>query len=413
MSYKENNKWWVSPANYAEEVVSKYNFPKKVEFLDTTLRDGEQQPGIILTKEDKIEIAKKLDAIGVSRIEAGSPATLEEDAEAIREIAKLGLNADIYAFVRNMKKDIDLALECGADGIIAEVVSSQHMLEGGQKWTQEKAIKVSVEATKYAHEKGLKVSYFPADSSRADFDYLMNLLTAVYEDGHVDSIVLVDTMGVLSPEGAAHRVGKLKAAFPDLPVEVHFHNDFGMGVATTIAGLNAGAEVAHVTVGGIGERSGGAPLEATALALEALYGVDTGLDMSKFKELSEFVEARTNIPVHTIAPVVGDKIFYWETGLPSNLWVNVRDVDPLIMLPYHPDVTGHRMPELLLSKKSGIVNLKEWLNIVGEEFDENNEEDLRELLLIVKEYSLEHKKTLDESEFKELLKKFKESKQLV
>lgn len=400
MAFNEENKWWVSPSNYEKEVVSQFNFPNKIEFIDTTLRDGEQQPGIILTKDEKVAIAKRLDAAGVHRIEAGTPAALKEDAEAIKEITSLGLKADIYAFVRNMVADMELAKECGVDGVIAEIVGSEHLLKNGQRWTVEKAINACIVATTRAKELGLKVTFFPADSSRADMDYLLHLVGEVYTKGHIDSLALVDTFGVLSPEGAAHRVKVLKKHFPDLPIECHFHDDFGMGVSTTIAGLAAGAEVAHVTVSGVGERAGGAPLEATALALLALYGQDTGIDTTQFKSLSDFVAECTRIPVPPTKPVVGDKIFYWETGLPSNLWVNVKDTNPLIMLPYHWELTGHRMPELLLSKKSGRANVLDWLGRTGLTV---SDEKVGDLLLAIKEKSLAEHRTLDEVDFRELV----------
>lgn len=400
MGYHEPGKWWVSPDNYEPEVTQQFHFPKKIEFLDTTLRDGEQQPSIILTKDEKVEIAKKLAEVGVQRIEAGTPAVLQEDAEAICEICSLGLSAKVFAFVRNMPGDMKLAKECGVDGVIAEMVGSRHMLEGAKKWTIDRAIKSSVEATLAAKEMGLYVTYFPADSSRAEFDYLLELVQAVYEEGHMDSLALVDTMGVFSPEGAAYRVRKLKKQFPNLPIEVHFHDDYAMGVSTTIAALAAGAEVAHVTVNGIGERAGGAQLEAVALGLEALYGQDTGLNLQKFKELSKFVLERTRVPIGPTKPVVGDKIFLWETGLPSSLWVNCKDEDPLIMLPYMYDLTGQNEPYLLLGKKSGKDNLKTWIADSGMDVPE---EKMNDLLQLVKKKSYELKSDLTMEQFKELI----------
>lgn len=400
MGYHEPGKWWVSPDNYEPEVTQQFHFPKKIEFLDTTLRDGEQQPSIILTKDEKVEIAKKLAEVGVQRIEAGTPAVLQEDAEAIREICSLGLSAKVFAFVRNMPGDMKLAKECGVDGVIAEMVGSRHMLEGAKKWTIDRAIKSSVEATLAAKEMGLYVTYFPADSSRAEFDYLLELVQAVYEEGHMDSLALVDTMGVFSPEGAAYRVRKLKKQLPNLPIEVHFHDDYAMGVSTTIAALAAGAEVAHVTVNGIGERAGGAQLEAVALGLEALYGQDTGLNLQKFKELSKFVLERTRVPIGPTKPVVGDKIFLWETGLPSSLWVNCKDEDPLIMLPYMYDLTGQNEPYLLLGKKSGKDNLKTWIADSGMDVPE---EKMNDLLQLVKKKSYELKSDLTMEQFKELI----------
>jgi len=402
-----DGKWWVSPSNYDEEVTSKFNFPAKIEFLDTTLRDGEQQPSIILTKNEKVEIAKKLSMAGVQRIEAGTPAVLKEDAEAIREISSLGLDAKIFAFVRNMEKDMKLAKECGVDGVIAEMIGSEHLLRYGKKWEVDRAVKASIEATLAAKEMGLYVSYFPADSSRAEMDYLLDFIHKVKEGGHIDSVALVDTFGVLSPEGAAHRVSKMKKQFPDLPIEVHFHDDFGMGVSTTIAGLAAGAEVAHVTVNGIGERAGGAQLEAVALGLEALYGVDSGVDMTQFKELSRFVADICRVPVAPTKPIVGDKIFLWETGLPSSLWENCKNVDPLIMLPYHWSLTGQNEPYLLLGKKSGKDNLRVWLEANEIRV---NEEDYPELLNRVKVKSYNEKRDITTEEFIAIIKDWQASR---
>jgi isopropylmalate/homocitrate/citramalate synthase len=397
MGFHEEGKWWVSPSNYDPEVTKNFKFPPKVEFLDTTLRDGEQQPSIILTKDEKVTIAKKLSQVGVHRIEAGTPAVLKEDAEAIREICDMGLKAKVYAFVRNMPEDMKLAKQCGVDGVIAEMVGSEHLLRHGKNWEIDRAIKSSVEATQIAHQLGLKVTYFPADGSRADLNFLFDLLDAVTTEGHVDSLTLVDTFGVLSPEGAAHRVRKMKERYPHIPLEVHFHDDFGMGVSSTIAGLAAGAEVAHVTVGGIGERAGGAQLEAVAVSLLAMYGVDTGVDTSKFKELAMFVEEASRVPIHSTKPIVGDRIFLWETGLPSSLWMNCKNIDPLIMLPYKWTLTGHREPDLLLGKKSGKDNLKLWIKKSGIDIPEDK---IGDLLQLVKNKSYQEKRDLTPEEFK-------------
>lgn len=162
MAYKEEGKWWVSPANYLPEVTKNYHFPEHIEILDTTLRDGEQEPGIIFTKEDKVAIAKRLDAAGVHRIEAGCPMTSEEDAAAIKEICALGLKAKIYCFVRGVMSDMDVAKACGVDGVVIEVPGSEQMLQGGMRWGMEKAIKAASEATRYAHELGLMVTFFPS-----------------------------------------------------------------------------------------------------------------------------------------------------------------------------------------------------------------------------------------------------------
>ncbi len=399
MGYMEKGKWWVSPSDYAEEVRSGFSFPTQVEILDTTLRDGEQQPGIIFTRKDKVRIAEKLAELGVHRIEAGTPAVSQEDTDAIKEICGLDLGPKIFCFVRNMVKDMELAKECGVDGVLAEVPGSEHLLKFGKKWTAEKAIAAAIEATTAAHELGLYVTFFPADSSRASLDFLLDTLQAIEEGGHMDAVALVDTFGAFSPEGAAYRVRKMRERFSQ-PIEVHFHDDFAMGVATTIAGLAAGAEVCHVSVNGIGERAGGAGLEAVTMALEALYGVDTGIDTPKLKELSLLVEELSKFKSQPNRAVVGDRIFGWETGLPSSLWLNAKDSEPLAMLPYLWTMTGQTEPEIYLGKKSGKDNLKKWLADNNLSVAEEKEGDL---LNMVKARSIELKRDLRVDEFKEIV----------
>lgn len=404
MGYREDGKWWVSQSNYAQEVMDSYNFPKNIEILDTSLRDGEQQPGIIFTKEEKIEIAKKLAAAGVHRIEAGNPAASQEDADAIKAIVDLDLGPKIFAFVRNMVEDMELAKSLGVYGVVAEVPGSEHLLKFGKNWTAEKAIQAAIKATSRAKELGLYVTFFPADSSRASLDFLMDTVGAIVDGGgHMDSLALVDTFGCFSPEGAAYTVRRLKERFTQ-PIEVHFHDDFGLGIASTIAGLAAGAEVAHVTVNGIGERAGSVPLEPLALSLLTLYGYDTGIKLDHLLPLSKFVEKVSQFPVAPTRPVVGSKIFGWETGMPSSLWVNCKDTQPLAMLPYLWTMTGQVEPMLYLGKKSGKDNVKTWL-------DRNNIEmeieEQKELLQLVKAKSLETKSDLTNDEFLELVKTFK------
>ncbi|MDY0235995.1 MAG: hypothetical protein RBR71_08200 [Gudongella sp.] len=400
MGYKEDGKWWVSQSNFAEEVIKSFNFPKKIEILDTTLRDGEQQPGIILTRSEKVEIAKKLAKAGVQRIEAGTPAASQEDADAIKEIAELNLGPKIFAFVRNTPDDMKLAKACGVNHVLAEIPGSEHLLKFGKRWSPEKAIKAAIEATQAAKELGLYVTFFPADSSRASLEFLVDAVHQISEGGHMDALALVDTFGCYSPEGAAYAVRRLKKEF-SVPIEVHFHNDFGMGVSSTIAGLAAGAEVAHVTVNGIGERTGSVSLEQLVLALKVLYNVDAGIDLSMLKDLSRLVEKTTGYPVYPTQPVVGDKIFGWETGMPSSLWANCKDEQPLAMLPYHWSLTGQTEPKLYLGKKSGKDNVKAWVK-------ENNldltEEQEKAILGKVKDLSLKLKRDLTSEEFINLAK---------
>ncbi len=398
MGFREEGRWWVSPANYAKEVTAAFEFPETIEILDTTLRDGEQEPGIVFTIEDKVAIARQLDEAGVHRIEAGTPAASEEDAAAIKAICGLGLSAKIYCFVRNVVSDMDLAKECGVYGVLAEVPGSEHMLKGGMGWTAEKAIQAACASTSRAHELGLKVTFFPADGSRADLDFLCNTLNAIIDGGGwVDAVALVDTFGAFSPEGAAHTVKQLLARV-GRPVEAHFHEDFGLSVATTIAALKAGASVAHVTVNGIGERAGSCPLEPLVMSLQCLYGIDTGIKADKLLALSAEVAVRAQKPVPPTKAVVGSRLFGWETGLPVGYWKSAKEVDPLIMLPYMWTMTGQNPPHIYIGKKSGAANialLNERLGLAPIE----DKDEQKALLKRIKDKAYSLKRDLTDEEY--------------
>lgn len=397
MGYHEEQ-WWVSPSNYAEEVTSRFRFAPEIEILDTTLRDGEQQPKVVFSRKEKVKIAKKLDAIGVHRIEAGNAVVSTEDADAIREICSCGLNAKIYSFTRNVVKDIELAKDCGVDGVLCEVPGSEHMLDKGMKWTVEKAINAARETTAAAHELGLKVTFFPADGSRASLPFLLDTLEAITDGGHLDAVALVDTFGTFSPEGAAYTVRKLRERLKK-PVEAHFHEDFGLSVATTIAALQAGASVAHATVNGIGERTGNTPIEPLVVALKCLYGIDTGIDTTKMIELSREVAALCNMEIPSTKAIVGEQIFGWETGMPVGMWKNCKDENPLVMLPYLWSMTGQREPYIYVGKKSGAANIL----LVAEELGiDLPQECIKPLNAKIKALSIEKKRDITRDEFAEL-----------
>ena len=254
------------PWNFAEPVREQLHFPKQIKFHDITLRDGEQQTGVIFTKDDKIRIAEGLAEAGVHRIEAGMPVVSPSDAAAIKEIVKRNLGPQIFAFSRCMVDDVKRAVDCGVKGIVMEVPSSTHIIEYAYKWPLEKAIDLSIESTAYAHSQGLEVVFFPIDFSRAEINWVLDLITRVANEGHMDALALVDTFGVLAPHAMQYLVREAKKRI-NKRLEAHFHMDFGMGIANTIMAVAEGVEVIHSTVLGLGERAGNVPMEETAMAL--------------------------------------------------------------------------------------------------------------------------------------------------
>ena len=285
--YHKPNEWWVSPYNDAPEVKAARTLPKKVEIHDATLRDGEQTPGVVMDVKDKIEIAEKLAEVGIERIEAGMPAVSEMDFEAIKQIAKLGLKSKIYSFARAMNVDIDKAAECGCHGVIIEIPIGYPEAQVPVQVDRRGRARKSIDVVNYAKAKGLHTVYFPYDTTRVREEDYEFVLTRLMEAAPPDSIGVVDTMGCALPEAIKYMVRWTKKLTNGLPVEVHTHNDFGMGVATELAGVEAGRECVHSCANGLGERTGNAALEELAVALHVLYGYDKQYNLAKLPELGE------------------------------------------------------------------------------------------------------------------------------
>ena len=392
--YFRENEWWVSPYNYSPEVRATYELPARVSIHDATLRDGEQTPGVVMSVAEKIAIAEKLDEIGVDRIEAGMPAVSEQDFQAIREISKLGLKAKIYTFARAINADIDKAIECGCHGVIVEVPIGYPKLKYQFKWTWEDVLKKSVGVINYAKSRGMHVVYFPYDTTRAREEDLTNLLTRIVQEAPPDSIGVVDTMGCILPEAMKFMVGMVKT-LTNLPVEVHTHNDFGLAVATELAGVEAGAEVVHSCANGLGERTGNAALEELIVALHVLYGYDTHYNLARLPELGELVSRISGVPIAANKPILGDRNFTRESGIGVDLVVK----EPLAMFGTHPALTGRR-GEVVLGKKSGKLSITynlEQLGITGAD-----DEAVGEMLKRVKDKGIEKRGLLTAEEFREI-----------
>jgi isopropylmalate/homocitrate/citramalate synthase len=391
--------YFVSPWNYRPEATAEFAPPPRVDVHDLTLRDGEQQAGIEFTADEKVEIAHALAEAGVQRIEAGLPAVSPADAEAVKRIAAAGLPARIFAFSRCMVDDVKLALEAGVEGVVMEIPSSRHIIELAYRWEYERALELTIEATRYAHENGLFVSFFPIDSTRADITEFLDLIETIARDGHMDSLALVDTFGVLSPQAAAFMTRKVRERV-DHPLETHFHMDFSLGVANTVTAVAHGAGTVGVSVSGIGERSGNTPLEDTVTALKLLYGVESTVDMGKLYGLSKLIRERAGVPVPPNRGIVGDRIFHVESGIIASWVKNVGSENLLEAFPFRPEMVGQTGPEIVLGKGSGLDSVLIWLDKLG--FGPASDEELEAILAEVKAASLEKKGLLSEDEFRRI-----------
>src|SRR6266513_3415608 len=284
----KTDKWFISPWCYLPEVTSKYDFQKNIKIHDVTLRDGEQQTGVVFRREEKVAIARNLDAMGIHRIEAGMPAVSEQDKAAISDIAALGLNAEIFAFARCIPEEIKTVKACGVKGVVVEIPASDHMIKNAYGWSFDRAMKSSIDTTLAAKEAGLYTVFFTIDATRTELNRFLDIVSQVASEGHMDALTIADTLGVVTPEAISVVVPKVIERLKK-PVEIHCHQDFGLGVANTIAALQSAASVAPTTVTGLGERAGNVPMEDVVMSLLCLYGKDLGIRTEKFCEVSRFV----------------------------------------------------------------------------------------------------------------------------
>ena len=393
----KTNQWFTSPWSYAPELTKNYSFPKKIEIHDVTLRDGEQQTGVVFRREEKVAIAKKLDALHVHRIEAGMPAVSDQDRGAISDISALGLkNSKIFAFARCIPAEIKVVKECGVQGVVIEIPASDHMIKEAYGWTFDRAMKASIDSTLAAKEAGLYTVFFTIDATRTPMDRLLDIVERVATEGHMDAFTMADTMGVATPDAIYQFVKKAIARLKK-PFEIHCHQDFGLGVANTIAALQAGASVAHTTVTGLGERAGNVPMEEVVMALKCLHGVDLGIQTEKFCETSRFVMDLAKVKQPPNRPIVGDQLYEVESGIIAGWFRLARATAPLEYVPFAPELVGQTPVNVVLGKNSGPPSIDEWSEKMG--FKVTDDERMA-ILLKVKAKSFEKKGLLTADEFK-------------
>ncbi len=325
-------------------------------FYDTTLRDGEQTPNVCFSPEQKLEIAMMLDEIGVREIEAGFPVVSEKEAEAVRLIAGQNLNARVFAFCRARKGDVDKAIRCDVDGVVIATSLSELHLRYKLKRGFEDVLNESLNLIEYAGEH-VFVSFTTEDATRIPVRKLLTIYGKAMGYG-ARRIHLSDTVGVATVELVENYVTALK----NLNVELlcHFHNDFGLATANSLKALMCGADRIATTVNGIGERCGNACFQEVVMALEILYGFDTGIRLDGLYELSRLVERYSSVAIHLQAPVVGENAFTHESGMHVAAIVE----NPLTYEPYSPEVVG-RSRKIVLGKHSGKKSVEYKLKELG------------------------------------------------
>jgi isopropylmalate/homocitrate/citramalate synthase len=345
-------KVWTSELNSRPDVRPDFERSRTIRFYDTTLRDGEQTVGVIFSPQQKLEIAKKLDELGVGRIEAGFPKVSAEDGEAISLILRAGLkHSEVWGFARATRGDVEELVRLGLQVSVIETPISDIKLKA-YGISREEAVRRASDAVRYASQNGIRVAFFGVDGTRADLDFLRHVYSAAIEAG-AKEIVLVDTIGVCTPEAAEFLVRWVKEwAGSDIPIHWHGHNDFGLATAVAVAAVRGGATWIQGTINGMGERAGNADIAEVALALQCLYDVPVEMKLEHIRDVSEFVRRAGKYELEGWKPLIGSNLFLRESGAVASQFHIPEAIEP-----YAAELVGARRG-IVLGKKSGLDSIR-------------------------------------------------------
>ncbi len=356
------------PNYYADQYNAYNKKPKKISVLDSTLREGEQHPGVSFTNKQRIQIAWMLDYFGVDQIEI-SPVISKDHQQATKTIIKQGLNADIVSHGRALKKDIDISLNCDASWCAAYLAISDIHLKDKLRISREEALKRAVETVEYAKSHGLKIRFTIEDGSRAEPKFLIQVCKAIEEAG-VDRISLPDTVGIMRPIGMYNFV-KMVRSEVDTPLDAHVHNDIGFALANAFAACDAGVDQIHTTIDGIGERTGIPSLAEVAVALTYLYKSPNDFRLDMLVDLSRIIEQYTSIKPYDSKPIVGSSAYKHKAG--THLAAILRN--PAAYEPIPPRVVGNRR-KIVFGELAGKTGAAYLMSILGLKQNDDSARDV-------------------------------------
>lgn len=361
---------------------------KEIVLVDTTLRDGEQTAGVVFANEEKIRIARLLDQIGVQQIEAGIPVMGGDEKQVIKDIVNLGLNASIMGWNRAVVKDIQHSLDCGVDAVAISISTSDIHIQHKLKSTREQVLVNMVESCEFAKKHDKYVSVNAEDASRTGMEFLIRFATEAKNAG-ADRIRYCDTVGTLDPFTTYDRI-KILIDEVGIDVEMHMHNDFGMATANTFAGIKAGARYAGVTVNGLGERAGNAPLEEVVMALKYLLRNNMNFKTERFREIAEYVARASGRELPVSKPIVGTNMFAHESGIHADGALK----NPLTYEVFTPEEVGLER-QIVIGKHSGTAAIKAKFMEYGTILDD---EDAASVLERVRAQAVGFKRSLFDKE---------------
>jgi len=352
------------PNRYANQYNAYSDNAKKIRVLDSTLREGEQHPGVSFTNKQRIQIAWMLDYFGVDQIEI-SPVVSNDHLEATKTIIKQGLRADIVAHGRALKQDINTSLKCDAKWCAAYLGISDIHLQDKLRITREEALERAVETVEYAKAHGLKIRFTVEDGTRAEPSFLIKMCKEI-ENAGVDRISIPDTVGIMRPIGMYNVVKKVREEIK-VPLDVHCHNDIGFALANAFAACDAGVDQIHTTIDGIGERTGIPSLAETAVALTYLYKSPNDFRLDMLMDLSRLIEQYTNIKPYDSKPIVGSSAYKHKAG--THLAAILKN--PAAYEPIPPRIVGNRR-RIVFGELAGKTGAAYLMSLLGLSKDENS-----------------------------------------
>ena len=376
---------------------------KEIKIVDTTLRDGEQTAGVAFANHEKVTIAQTLSDMGIDQLEVGIPTMGGDEKATIKAICKRDLKASIMAWNRADIADIEQSIDCGVDAVAISLSVSdihiQHKLKKSREWVLENMYN----AVTYAKKNGLYISVNGEDASRADINFLIEFINLAKEAG-ADRFRYCDTVGVMEPFTLRDTIEKIYKA-TNFDIEMHTHNDFGMATANAIAGIVGGANHIGVTVNGLGERAGNAALEEVIMALKFVYGYETNIDTTRFREISKYVSQASGRELPIWKAIVGTNMFRHESGIHADGALK----DPKNYEAFDPSEVGLER-QIVIGKHSGKAAI---INKFREYEIELSNEDAESMLELVRQTSVRIKRNLFDKELVEIYKDLKNNRSVI
>ena len=384
---------WVSQLNARPEIRGAFARREPIRFYDTTLRDGEQTVGVVLSPQQKLEIARQLDALGVSRIEAGFPRVSADDAEAIRLLSAANFKAELWGFSRAVQADLEELLRLGVRATIIEAPTSDIKLKA-YGISRDEVLRRVREAIGFARQNGITVAFFAVDGTRTEFAFLQQVYLAALEAGAAE-LVVVDTIGACGPEAAEFLTREVCSwAGANVPVHWHGHNDFGLATASAVAAVRGGATWVQGTINGMGERAGNTDICEIALALRCLYDIPVAMDLTRAREVSQTVCQAAGYQLEAWKPLVGENLFTRESGAVASQFHIPEAIEP-----YSAALVGAER-RIVLGKKSGLDSIDLKARELGLQI---SAESRAAILAEVKKRAIAKRGLLTDAEFRQIV----------